>query len=177
MQPIKTLKLIPLLLLLLFISCSSSQEADSRKQKVEIGKKAPDFTLTDTTGKSWSLAALKGSVVFLNFWATWCPPCREEMPSMERLRQKMSGEKLVMLTILSNDNPAAATSLAEKIGFHFPILLDPESTVAKSYGLTGVPETFIIDTGSVLRRVFIGGHPWDSPAAIEMLREYLPAKN
>lgn len=146
---------------------------DRAPEVAEVGKPAPQFKLVDTKGKTWDLAELKGRVVFLNFWATWCPPCREEMPSMQRLFASMPSDRFIMLAVLSNDDPAIADSLAAKIGATFPILIDPGSKTAQAYGLTGVPETFIIDKNGVLREKFMGAVPWDAPKAVQMLNGYL----
>ena len=70
-----------------------------------VGKPAPDFTLVDLSGKTWTLSELKGQVVFVNFWATWCPPCREEMPSMQRLFSMLPKDKFKMLAVLNKDDP------------------------------------------------------------------------
>lgn len=142
--------------------------------KAEIGKPAPNFKLQDTKGKTWELAELKGKVVFVNFWATWCPPCREEMPSMQALYQSLPREKFEMLAILNNDDPFLAETLAAKINATFPILLDPGSHTANAYGLTGIPETFIVDPEGILREKYIGPRPWDSQGAKNMLNQYLP---
>lgn len=140
--------------------------------KAVVGESAPPFTLVDTTGKTWSLAELKGKVVFVNFWATWCPPCVEEMPSMQKVNDFIPKDRFVMLTILNNDQPAAADAFLAKIGATFPVLLDPKSRTATAYGLTGVPETYIIDKEGVLREKFIGGVRWDAPQAMQMLVKY-----
>ncbi|NTV13499.1 MAG: TlpA family protein disulfide reductase [Desulfobulbaceae bacterium] len=138
-----------------------------------IGKPAPDFVLQDTRGRAWRLSELKGKVVFVNFWATWCPPCRAEMPSMQELVQVVPPEKFQMLAILSNDQPEVAEKLTASIGFTSPILLDPENRAATAYGITGVPETYIVDKDGVLREIIIGGMHWSSPEARQMLAKYL----
>lgn len=144
-----------------------------RKDVAEIGKPAPQFTLVDTKGKSWNLAELKGKVVFLNFWATWCPPCREEMPSMQTVHTLMQEDSFVMLAVLNNDDPALADAMAAKIGATFPILIDPNNSVAQAYGLTGVPETYIIDKQGVVREKFLGAVKWNSIENVQMLRKYM----
>ncbi len=145
----------------------------SRKDVAEIGKPAPQFTLVDTKGKTWNLAELKGKVVFLNFWATWCPPCREEMPSMQTVHALMPEDSFVMLAVLSNDDPALADAMAAKIGATFPFPIDPNNAVAQAYGLTGVPETYIIDKQGVVREKFLGAVKWNSIENVQMLRKYL----
>jgi peroxiredoxin len=139
----------------------------------EVGKPAPDFTLVDRKGKTWTLSELKGQVVFVNFWATWCPPCREEMPSMQRLYTRLPKDKFKMLAILNSDDPALADTFATKLGITMPILNDPNNKVGQKYGLTGVPETFIVDKQGVVREKFIGPAQWDSPGVMQMLIKYI----
>jgi len=141
-----------------------------------VGEQAPDFNLVDTNNKSWKLSELKGQVVLINFWASWCPPCLQEMPSMQKLYSSMPQDKFKMLAILNNDNPKNARALAVKQHYTFPILIDPGSKVAKAYGLTGVPETFIIDKQGILREKIIGPEHWDGTGAREMLNNFIEKK-
>ena len=138
-----------------------------------VGKPAPDFTLVDLQGKTWTLSELKGQVVFVNFWATWCPPCRAEMPSMQRLYTMLPKDNFKMLAILSQDDPALARNFAAKLGISMPILDDQANNIGPKYGLTGVPETFIVDKNGVLREKFIGPAQWDSPQYVQMLTTYI----
>ena len=154
-------------IIMLFTGCVQ------RPTVAEVGKLAPDFTLVDTKGKTWTLSELEGQVVFVNFWATWCPPCLKEMPSMQQIYKAMPPNKFKMLAILSNDEPAFADTVAAKNGYTFPILIDPDNLASKAYGLTGVPETYIIDKKGVLREKFIGPRQWDSQGAWQMLRKYV----
>lgn len=155
---------------LLLASCSNNQATG----KAAVGKPAPVFTLADLQGKDWDLTALKGKVVFVNFWASWCKPCLEEMPSMEALNKAMPGEYFQMVTVLYNDQPEYAENVVKKTGATFPVLLDPDSQVAKDYGLTGVPETYIIDPQGILREKFIGPKNWQSMDAMAMVEHYFP---
>ncbi|MDH3328338.1 MAG: TlpA family protein disulfide reductase [Desulfobulbaceae bacterium] len=139
----------------------------------KVGNPAPDFTLVDRTGKNWTLSELTGQVVFINFWATWCPPCREEMPSMQRLYTKLPTDKFKMLAILNRDAPSMADLFVKKAGATMPILDDQSNTVGSQYGLTGLPETYIIDKQGVLREKFIGPAQWDSPQFVQMLMTYI----
>lgn len=150
--------------------CDRSAEAPVKRT---IGKPAPDFVLKDTTGKTWRLADFRGKVVFVNFWATWCPPCRAEMPSMQKLHQSLPADSFQMLTILSNDRAELAEKFVAAIGFSAPVLLDPENDAYWAYGLTGVPETYIVDKQGILREAVIGPMHWDSPEARRMLAPYL----
>jgi len=161
---------------LVFLVCCLPLFAASCKQAPKVaavGKVAPDFTLVDRQGTSWTLSQLKGRVVFVNFWATWCPPCREEMPSMQRLFAMLPKDRFVMLAILQNDDPARADAFAAKLGITLPILFDQDKKVGPLYGLTGVPETFIVDKQGVIREKFIGPAHWDSPKILKILDKYL----
>lgn len=169
MKKVTSLLLIICVTLFLF----GCEQQVKRPKVAEVGNPAPDFTLVDTKGKTWSLAELKGQVVFINFWATYCPPCREEMPSMQKIYTSLPPGKFKLLSILNNDRPDFADSLAATIGFTFPILVDPGSKVGRAYGLTGVPETYIVDKQGILREKFLGQRQWDSPGAMQMLMKYI----
>jgi peroxiredoxin len=143
------------------------------RRVAEVWKPAPNFSLVDRQGKTWTLSELKGQVVFVNFWATWCPPCREEMPSMQRLHEMLPKDKFKMLAILNSDDPALADSFATKLGLTMPILDDQANKIGPKYGLTGMPETFIINKQGVLMEKFIGPAQWDSPAYVQMLMKYI----
>lgn len=142
-------------------------------EKAVVGITAPDFTLQDSEGNIWTLSELKGQVVFVNFWATWCPPCREEMPSMQRLYNRLPKDKFKMLAILSRDKPEEAEKFAAKHRITLPILYDRDNTAGPKYGLTGLPETFIVDKYGVLRNKYIGPAEWDSPRFEKLLRSYI----
>ncbi len=152
-------------------ACGQGQKKTMKTAAVD--KPAPDFSLVDLQGKTWTLSDLKGQVVFVNFWATWCPPCIHEMPSMQSLYTALPKDRFKMLAILNKDDPAIAKEFAEKFNITFPILDDRKDLVGSRYGLTGVPETFIIDRQGIIREKFIGPAQWDSPEAIQLLQEYI----
>lgn len=154
-------------LVLVLVGCGQ------RSQVAEVGKLAPDFTLVDRKGKTWNLSQLAGQVVFVNFWATWCPSCIEEMPSMERLYRLLPPDKFKMLAILNKDEPAFADNITTKLGLTFPILTGSDNKAGKAYGLTGVPETYIIDKQGILREKFIGPVQWDTPAVQQKMMHYI----
>ena len=139
----------------------------------KVGEPAPDFTLTDLQGKTWTLSELKGQVVFINFWATWCAPCREEMPSMEKLYTTLPGDKFIMLALINRDAPSMGKSFAKKLGLTMPILNDQGNEVGLKYGLTGLPETFIVGKQGMVREKFIGPAQWDSQEAVQMMMKYI----
>lgn len=136
---------------------------------------APDFAVPDLAGQAVRLSALRGNVVLLNLWATWCAPCREEMPSMERLWQRLKGRGFVLLAVSQDESGKAVVApFVQGLGLTFPVLVDPEHQVGDRYGVWGYPESFIIDReGRVVERV-IGPRDWGAPehlAALERLLE------
>ena len=153
-------------LALFIVACGESPVAT-------VGKPAPDFDTIDMKGNIWSLSKLKGQVVFVNFWATWCAPCREEMPSMQRLYAKLPKDKFKMIALFNNDKPTVVEGFVAKLGITMPILNDESNIIGTKYGLTGLPETFIIDKQGVIREKHIGPAEWDSPEVVNMLMKYI----
>lgn len=134
---------------------------------VTVGSKAPEFeayTLDDSTKKT--LADYRGRVVLLNIWATWCPPCRVEMPSIQKLHEEFHDEGLSVVAV-SIDNPGMGTAIrdfARDQGLTFEILHDPSGDIQRYYQTTGVPETFVIGSDGVIRRKVIAAADWHSPS-------------
>lgn len=138
------------------------------------GYQAPDFSLPDLQGKLHRLSDYRGRVVFLNLWATWCPPCRMEMPSMEALYQRLRHRDFAMLAVAEDEGGAAAVApFVREIGLTFPVLLDPEATVSPRYGATGYPETFIIDRDGQVVSHTIGPAAWDSEQMVAYFDQLL----
>lgn len=137
---------------------------------------APDFAVPDLSGQAVRLSALRGKVVLVNLWTTWCPPCREEMPSMERLYRQLGPKGLVLLAVSQDDGGRAVVEpFVKGMGLTFPVLVDPEHQVGSAYGVWGYPETFVIDReGRIAERV-IGPRAWDSPEQIAALERLLAA--
>lgn len=155
-----------------FISQRDTQE---KQPIVAVGLHVPNLEVADAaTSRKLSLADFRGKVLFINFWATWCQPCREEMPSIEGLFKRFTDNKdFVMLTILFRDDPQTAIYYLKQNGFDFPVTLDKEGQTARAYGLTGVPETYIVDKKGILREKIIGPYQWDSPEALELISRLL----
>ena len=118
--------------------------AMARLQVDEQNRAKADFTLSDITGRSWTFHGLKGKVVLVNFWATWCPPCRKEMPDLEALYKEFSAKGLVILAISDEDAAKVNPFIAEK-KYSYPILLDPGGKVNKLMAVDGIPKTFVHD--------------------------------
>jgi peroxiredoxin len=131
------------------------------------GFPAPEFALKDLHDHTHHLSDFRGKIVFLNVWATWCPPCRMEMPSMENLYRRLRGKGLVMLAVSEDEaGPAAVQPFVEEMGLTFPVLLDESGALPPRYGVTGYPETFIIDREGRVMHHTIGPEDWDSTQAI-----------
>ncbi len=149
---------------------------------LRIGSPAPDFRLPDLAGKEVALSELRGRVVFVNFWATWCPPCREEAPGLERLHGELRDEGLAILAVSIDDVAATdeVRAFRDEFGLSFPILLDPGRRAYDAYQATGVPETFLIDGNGRLSERFIGPRIWEEPRFAKAIRRLLagsvPAK-
>ena len=133
---------------------------------------ARDFTLPLLDGENVTLSSFRGKVVFLNFWASWCPPCREEMPSMETLYQRYKDLGLEMLAVNLRESPDEVRRFVQSNGYTFPVLLDRTGRVGSNFGVSGIPTTFIIDReGKIIGRL-VGSIYWDTPqifAAFEAL--------
>lgn len=134
---------------------------------VVAGELAPDFQLEDTNGNKVTLSALRGKVVMVNFWATWCPPCKEEMPSMARLNKLMSDEDFVMLAInVEKDGRAVVSDFLKKNPHDFTVLYDDRGTVQQQYGVYKFPESFIIRKDGIVDQKVIGVIDWSSPQTV-----------
>ncbi len=163
-------------LVLSLTACTKSKN-DAPKQSAIATEKspAPDVSVVSlTNGSTMKLSDLKGKVVLLNFWATWCPPCREEIPSMMKLNSKLAGKPFQMVAIsIDEGGKPAIESFFKQSGFMLPTYLDQSGASSKSYGVTGVPESFIIDKRGILVKKVIGGMAWDSPEAVSFLEGLL----
>jgi peroxiredoxin len=128
-------------------------------------KFADDFTVPTADGKTFRLATQRGRPVFINFWATWCTPCLEEMPALERLWRAQKDAGFVLLAVTVDANPKLATPFVERHGLTFTIGLDPKMELAQTYGVRALPSSFVIDRDGRLAGVAIGPRPWDNVAA------------
>src|SRR5271166_22844 len=154
------------------------QDSTTGEAPVAAGDVAADFKLESLSGGAVKLSSLRGKVVFLNVWATWCGPCREEMPSMETLYDELKNNKDFIMLAVSQDTKgkSAVVPYVEKNGYHFKILLDPENKVGDSYGVSGVPETFIIDRKGRIVAHHMGAFDWSRPDVKSALQDLLSAK-
>lgn len=141
---------------------------------LEIGRQVPSFEYPLLGGGNASLASQKNKVVLINVWATWCVPCLDEMPDLQRLyaQMKKDGAPFEILAVSIDALGAdAVRKFVDRFGLTFPILLDPRGSIKKLYRTTGVPETFIVDRQGRLLQKIIGARKWDAPAVVEYLRQ------
>jgi len=135
-----------------------------------------DFTLRDLSGESHTLSNYSGSVVFLNFWATWCPPCREEMPSMQSLYERYGDDGLVMLAVNLLESEPEASSFVEHFGYTFPVLLDLDGRAGTTYAVRAIPTTYIINRRGQIIGMRPGYHNWEDPTVIDAFDTLLSAE-
>lgn len=146
-------------------------------QRVQGNPELLDFTATTLAGKSVKLSDYKGKVIFLNFWATWCPPCRAEMPTIEKLWKKLKNNKdFVWLAVDAQEKPDVVQAFIQKNGYTFPVLLDTTGQGGAEYGVQAIPTTYVIDkTGHVLGGR-AGGKEWDTPEVLKGIEKLLAQK-
>jgi peroxiredoxin len=153
-------------------SASSSRPSYEPVAVAEIGDIAPDFQLEDTAGNKVSLTDLRGKVVLVNFWATWCPPCRAEMPSMEKLNEAMAGDDFVMLAINVEENGRSVIpAFLEKTPHTFSVLYDDQAAVQELFGVYKFPESFVIRKDGVIDDKVTGAIDWAHPETIAYFKE------
>jgi peroxiredoxin len=154
--------------------------AENKGYALKAGTEAPGFRLPSLAGGEVDLASQRGKVVVLNFWATWCPPCVAEMPSLERLHRSLSPEGVSVVTVSTDEDEAALRRFVAEHALTLPVLKDPGGRVAAGeYRTTGYPETFVLDrNGRVLQHV-VGPAEWDSTERLAYFRgvlEGVPAR-
>jgi len=138
------------------------------------GSRAPLFTVKNLEGEEVSLADLKGRAVFLNFWRTDCPPCAAEMPDLDLVARKFSGQKFEMMVVSLDFDAEDVSRFYRARDLTMPAFFDPHQKVAGKYNITGTPETFVIDPEGRIAKYYIGRQGWTSPKMLTMLEEMIP---
>jgi peroxiredoxin len=152
---------------------SLSRDGHAPKRGIYTGDPAPDFEARDLNGKLWRLSEIKGKVVLINFWATWCDTCKMEKPFFNRLYQNFKGnDGIVFLTMLFNDDLQKGREYIQKYAYDFPVLEDRQG-VAAQYGVRAVPETFVIDKRGKIAQKIVGPMKWDSEEVREAIERLL----
>ena len=165
---------------ILVLAATSSPADDLHTQFARLGfhtfiKEIPiyDFKLESLNGQTVSLSLLKGKVIFLNFWATWCAPCRAEMPSMERIYKELKDEGLEIVAVNLQENRKHVQKFVDEFRLSFKVLLDKTGRVGQSYGTRYIPTTYIIDKNGIILAGAVGPRDWYTPEILSLFREIL----
>ena len=162
---------ILLSLFILVVSLSSiAQQAGKGLTQLPDRPQAPDFVLADIDGNQYRLSDYRGQVVIINFWATWCPPCRAEMPSMQRAWQQLEKEGILMLGINVGEDEDTIFQFTANYPVEFPLLMDQDSRVINQWPVRGLPTTFVVSPAGKITYRAIGGREWDDPDLLAMVR-------
>jgi cytochrome c biogenesis protein CcmG, thiol:disulfide interchange protein DsbE len=140
------------------------------KEKVE----APEISLKSITGGISTLSSFRGKVVVLNFWATWCPPCRAEMPSMQRMYDELGDEGIDLIAVDLQESEKTVKDFLDKNDYTFPVLLDTDGRAGATYGARSIPTSFVIDTEGYAVAMVVGSREWDTDEIYAMLRSMVP---
>ncbi|MEW6544462.1 MAG: TlpA disulfide reductase family protein [Nitrospirota bacterium] len=144
---------------------------------VRVGAEAPNFQLRDLEGRSVTLASYRGRVVLVNFWATWCGPCRVEMPGMEALYREFSRKDFEILAVSTDQQGAAVTRpFRDELGLTFPILHDSEFRVGVAYGARTLPMTFLVDRRGIITHRIFGARNWQTPEGRQLIKTLVKAR-
>ena len=138
-----------------------------------IGKKAPDFTLKDIYDRSFNLSSLRGKVVIINFWATWCPPCRAEMPSLNNLYKEFRNKGLEVIAISTDRSVQPVKDYLSKNHLDITVLIDTENRVSRQFKVFSIPTTFLIDRNGIIIERYLGEENWTSPEIKKKIKDTL----
>mgnify|MGYP005834577397 CR=1 FL=1 len=153
------LQISSLLFLPVFLSASPPSPWDIEGL---IGKKASDFNLKDVSGRVFNLSSLRGRVVILNFWATWCPPCRAEMPSLNNLYRELRNIGLEVVAVSTDRSVSPVREYLSKNPLDIKVLIDSDNRVSRQYKVFSIPTTFIIDRNGIIVERYLGEEDWTS---------------
>ena len=145
-------------------------------QAMDMNSPAPDFTLKSLTGENLKLSELRGNVVLLNFWASWCGPCRQEMPLLEKMHNKYKGLGFTVMGVNVEEDSSKAKAMAKKDKLSFPVLFDTQSQVSKAYQVSAMPSTVIIDRDGKVRYLHKGYKPGDEKTYTQWVKKLIREK-
>ena len=137
----------------------------------QTGMIAPDITLQAIDGSQTTLSSLRGKAVLLNLWASWCPPCRAEMPSMERLHARLKDKGVVVLGVDLQEGKREVEDFVREHKISFPVVLDRNGSAGAAYGVRSIPTTFIVGRDGAILAGRIGGHEWDDPVVVALFEK------
>lgn len=162
---------------LFFVLFFIAQNKGPQVKIIREGDRAPEFRLQSLGGGSTDLAGLRGRVVMVHFWATWCPPCVEELPTLARMYQSLMGKDFEMLAVSVDEGGAQAVSLfLQRNRMALPVLLNPDRSVAALYGTFKFPETYLIDRDGIVRYKAIGARDWSLPENMKLIQDLIIAE-
>jgi len=136
-----------------------------------VGKMAPDFSVKNESGKTISLSDLKGRVVLVHFWATWCVPCLYEIPSLNDLQKSLDHTKFALVAISMDEKREDVVSFRKKVQFDFPVFFDSTLDVVDAYGTFRLPESFLVNKEGLIVKKWIGPQEWESPGYAKLIQE------
>lgn len=165
----KVLRFNLIAILVLAVSPCWAGETSKQSLPTVINFAAPNFTLSGEDGKTYRLSDYRGKVVVLNFWATWCPPCRQEMPALERAWKKVKGKGVVFLAVSVGDDEDQIFQFLGEYPVTFPILMDEKGEVVKRYPVIGLPTTYIINPHGQVTHRAVGTREWDHAKLLDQL--------
>lgn len=150
--------------------------AEKKSLKPWTGGPTPPLRLTDLQGKTHDLSEYRGKAVLVNFWATWCEPCREELPSMNRLKKSLEGQPFEVLAVDVGEEPAQIREFLAKLPVEFPVLLDQDSEAVREWKMFVLPTTFVLDTEGQIRYSYVGQLDWASSAVVNAITGLMPKR-
>ncbi len=141
------------------------------------GDRAPEFRLPGFDGKQVGLSDFRGKVVMVHFWATWCPPCVEELPTIDKLYRDFFGKDFQILAVsVDEDGARSVSDFMQRNRMNLPVLLNPDRSVAGKYGTFKFPETYIVDRSGIVKFKVIGPHDWNDPVARKAIQDMITAR-
>jgi cytochrome c biogenesis protein CcmG, thiol:disulfide interchange protein DsbE len=158
---------------LLFVALAFVLADTLRDRLVNVGDKAPNFTVVTESGKTLSRDNFGGKLLVLNFWATWCPPCVQEMPSLNQFQEELKGAGVVVLAVSVDHNADAYKRFVQRFGLRFETARDEKADIPASYGTYKYPETYVINAKGEVLEKFIGEENWADPQLIQRIKRLL----
>jgi len=161
------------------LSSAVTSAAPPELREVAARPEAPDISLPDSEGRPFTLSQLRGKVVLLNFWATWCPPCRAEMPSMQVLWDSLKGPGFELVAVNVGEDEDLVFAFRHELGttLTFPVVMDKSGTSTRKYPVVGLPTSYVLDKKGRIVYVAEGGRDWTSPAIVNAIKALIAEKN